>query len=302
MCYNEVVSFCRLRNDKEVVMYDKTVKLGNSQIQHGSENDRIYLMHLAKQDMPKILTSLDVMACTCGYSKIFAKVPKDFSKDFLEVGYVAEATVFGFYNNIEDCVFMSKYLDAKRSVQVDEILNKKVLDVAFSKKQNNQTELKLENVKLSNEFEFRKANQTDATKMAEVYSLVFDSYPFPVFDPEYIKETMSSNVVYFGIWKKDKIIALSSCEMCLEEKNVEMTDFAILPEYRGYNFSNFLLEEMEKEMKKKEMNTAYTIARSNSFGMNSTFAKCGYAFGGVLVKNTQIGGKIEDMNVWFKSL
>ena len=55
-------------------------------------------------------------------------------------------------------------------------------------------------------------------------------------------------------------------------------------------------------VEKKNINTAYTIARSNSFGMNCTFAKCGYDFGGILVRNTQIGGKIEDMNVWFKSI
>lgn len=279
-------------------MYDTIVKIENSKIQHGPQNDRIYLMHLAKQDMPEILLKLDVMANSCGYSKIFAKVPKKFSNAFLEKGYVAEATVLGFYNKIEDCVFMSKFLDAKRSIEVDNVLNKKVLAVASSKKPNNQTELH----SLSNEFTFRKATLMDATEMASVYSQVFDSYPFPVFNPEYIKETMQDNVVYFGIWKGDSLIALSSCEMCLEYTNVEMTDFAILPEYRGHKFSHFLLEEMEKEMKKNKIKTAYTIARSASFGMNRTFAKCGYYFGGVLVKNTQIGGKIEDMNIWFKSL
>lgn len=283
-------------------MYDTIAKLGNSKIQHGSQNDRIYLMHLAMEDMPEILTKLDVMACTCGYTKIFAKVPKSFYKDFLESGYVSEATVLGFYKNSEDCVFMSKFLDSKRSEQVDSVQNKKVLEVASSKKTNNPEELQLKDCTLSDEFTFRKATPSDAHKMAEIYSQVFDSYPFPVFNAEYIKETMNDNVVYFGIWSGDQLIALSSCEMCLEDKNVEMTDFAILPKYRGYKFSHFLLEEMEKEMRKKNMNTAYTIARSNSFGMNSTFAKCGYGYGGMLVKNTQIGGKIEDMNVWFKSI
>lgn len=283
-------------------MYDTIVKLGNSKIQHGSENNRIYLMHLAKEDMPEILTELDFMACTCGYTKIFAKVPKTFSTYFLENGYVAEAKVSGFYKNTEDCVFMSKFLNSKRSVQVDSVQNKKVLEVASSKKPNSSEELQLNDFTLSDGFTFREAKLSDAHNMSEIYSQVFDSYPFPVFNPEYIKETMLDNVVYFGIWRGDQLIALSSCEMCLDEKNVEMTDFAILPEYRGYNFSHFLLVQMEKEMKKRTMNTAYTIARSNSFGMNSTFAKCGYIYGGMLVKNTQIGGKIEDMNVWFKSI
>ena len=197
---------------------------------------------------------------------------------------------------------MSKFLDTKRNEQVDSIQNKKVLDVASSKKLNSCTELQEKDCTLADGFTFRKANPSDAHKMAEVYSQVFDSYPFPVSDAKYIKETMEDNVVYFGIWNGDQLVALSSCEMCVEDKNVEMTDFAILPQYRGYKFSPFLLEQMEIEMKKKNINTAYTIARSNSFGMNCTFAKCGYDFGGILVRNTQIGGKIEDMNVWFKSI
>lgn len=283
-------------------MYDTIVRLGNSKIQHGPENDRIYLMHLAMEDMPEILPKLDVMAYSCGYTKIFAKVPKPFSKVFFENGYVAEATVLGFYRSREDCVFMSKFFDSKRSEQVDNVQNKKVLEVASSKKPNSPAELQVEDFTLADGFTFRKAKPSDAHEMAEVYSQVFDSYPFPVSNAEYIEETMNDNVVYFGIWNGEQLIALSSCEMCLDDRNVEMTDFAILSEYRGYNFSSFLLEQMEKEMKKINMNTAYTIARSNSFGMNSTFAKCGYNFGGTLVKNTQIGGRIEDMNVWFKTL
>lgn len=48
--------------------------------------------------------------------------------------------------------------------------------------------------------------------------------------------------------------------------------------------------------------TAYTIARSTSFGMNKTFARQGFDFGGTLVNNTLIGDTIESMNVWYKAL
>jgi hypothetical protein len=48
------------------------------------------------------------------------------------------------------------------------------------------------------------------------------------------------------------------------------------------------------------MKTLYTIARSHSAGMNITFAKKGYLFGGTLINNTDISGKIESMNVWYK--
>jgi putative beta-lysine N-acetyltransferase len=90
--------------------------------------------------------------------------------------------------------------------------------------------------------------------------------------------------------------------MDIENLNVEMTDFAVLPKYRGKSLSLFLLNQMDAHMREQGINTAYTIARANSFGMNSTFSKCGYSFAGRLVKNTQIGGEIEDMNVWYKQL
>ncbi|EHN16347.1 putative beta-lysine N-acetyltransferase [Clostridium sporogenes] len=283
-------------------MFDTTINISNSKIQHGPKNNRIYLMHLQKEDMPKILDDLDSLANFYGYSKIFAKVPKASAKTFFEYGYISEAKISRFFNGTEDCIFMAKYMDNKRNTEIDKDLNRKVLDVALSKKLENSFKNNSVDYNLPKEFSFKKAKPSDASKMAALYSKVFNSYPFPVSDPQYIKETMNDNVIYFGVWKGNDIVALSSCEMCLEDKNVEMTDFAVVPDYRGHKFAYFLLGEMEKEMRKREIKTAYTIARSTSYGMNSTFAKCGYSFKGRLIKNTQIGGDIEDMNVWSKVL
>lgn len=283
-------------------MYDKIIKQGKSQLQHGVQNDRIYLMDLANEDMPEILDVLDAMSTTYGYSKIFAKVPQSFSRDFEQRGYAAEAVVPGFYMGSEDCIFMGKYKAEKRSRQVDQELNEKIIKIALSKKPTGLRNNTGEGYTLPKEFSFKRAMASDAEEMSHVYAKVFDSYPFPVFDPAYIRETMEENFVYFSIWKDHQMIALSSCEMYTANQSVEMTDFAVLPEYRGEGLSCFLLKEMEKEMKGNNIKTAYTIARSTSYGMNSTFAKCGYDFTGTLVKNTQIGGAIEDMNVWYKSL
>lgn len=275
--------------------------MNNSIIQHGLRNSRIYLMHLDKEDMPEITFTLDNMANKNGYTKIFAKIPYSCSNAFLKNGYIIEATIPLFFQGKEDCILVAKYFDSKRSCTENADLNKKVLKNAFMKG-NLPLPLVEENVLLDNAFLFRKAIPEDALQMTNLYAEVFDSYPFPIFDPEYIKQTMCSNVIYFGIWKERKLVALSSSEIDFEDKNVEMTDFAVHPKFRGYNFSYFLLTQMDKEMQKQEIKTAYTIARSISYGMNATFAKCGYTFSGTLVKNTQIGGKIEDMNVWYKSL
>ena len=56
------------------------------------------------------------------------------------------------------------------------------------------------------------------------------------------------------------------------------------------------------DLKHKQYITSYTIARSLSYGMNITFAKMGYIYGGTLINNTNICGSLESMNIWYKHL
>jgi putative beta-lysine N-acetyltransferase len=113
---------------------------------------------------------------------------------------------------------------------------------------------------------------------------------------------MRDNVDYFCIESNGLIIALASSEKDVSASNVEMTDFATLPEWRGNGLAVHLLKRMEEEMRKQEIKTAYTIARAASPGMNITFSKLGYSFGGRLKNNTNISGTIESMNIWYKHL
>jgi len=59
---------------------------------------------------------------------------------------------------------------------------------------------------------------------------------------------------------------------------------------------------MEKYMTRSGFCLLYTIARAASFGMNTTFARANYQYGGTLINNTQISGSIESMNIWYKEL
>jgi putative beta-lysine N-acetyltransferase len=81
-----------------------------------------------------------------------------------------------------------------------------------------------------------------------------------------------------------------------------MTDFATRPDCRGRGLANHLLVQAEAAAEKLGIKTAYTIARAYSAGMNITFARNGYTFSGTLTHNTQISGKLESMNVWYKAL
>ena len=64
----------------------------------------------------------------------------------------------------------------------------------------------------------------------------------------------------------------------------------------------YLLDHMERAVRRKGIVCAYTIARALSYPINLTFSRSGYTFGGLLTNNTNISGQIESMTVWYKTL
>jgi putative beta-lysine N-acetyltransferase len=275
---------------------DKIEKYKGCVIQHGHYNERIYLMQITSLPSAELPYELIDLAKTNGYSKIFGKVPESIAKNFFIAGYLEEARIPGFYSGKETAVFMGYYLNAERIKEPDIDKIEDILKIALGKRTADKVS------RLENRFILRKCNKTDVFAMARMYQEVFPSYPFPIHDPDYLLETMQSHIDYFGIETEGGLVAVSSAETDKEAANVEMTDFATLPEWRENNFGQHLLARMENEMKKKNIKTAYTIARAMSPGINVTFSKLGYQFGGRLKNNTNISGRIESMNVWFKSL
>jgi putative beta-lysine N-acetyltransferase len=151
-------------------------------------------------------------------------------------------------------------------------------------------------------FDLKPLQKKHAKEIVQIYQTVFETYPFPIFDPDYIRNTMDGHIQYHGAIYNGKLVALSSAEVDRNGQNAEMTDFATLPEFRGKNLATQLLASMEKDMRNQEITTLYTIARLNSIAMNRTFLKLGYRFAGTLIKNTNIAGNLESMNVLYKHL
>ena len=275
---------------------DRIETLRSSLIQHGPHSDRIYLMKLHDGDVPGILDDLGTLARDRGYSKIFAKAPARHLTHFKEHDYVMEALVPELFGAGEDGVFVSRFLTTERSVLRHGNEHLHILDLANRKRGAGVPS------PISPAPNIVPAGPDDAEEMSRVYAEVFPTYPFPIHDPEYIRQTMTENVAYYCIRNDDRILALASAEMDAEALNVEMTDFATLPEALGNGYAIFLLSHMEQDMKRLGFRTAYTIARAQSTGMNITFAKLNYDHGGTLVNNTNISGQIESMNVWYKAL
>jgi len=277
-------------------MPDKIERLGNSQIQHGTSNDRIYLMKLSCGDCPDIVNRLNDLAGYHGYSKIFAKVPESAGSLFRKSDYKVEASIPSFYDGKETGLFFGKFLQKNRQNSSDKKTTWSVLKTAEKKAALPDSPV------FPEEMQWRTCRPDDAEEMAEAYRQIFVTYPFPIRDPDYLRETMADDVVYFAVEYKGKIVSLASSDMYIVDGHAEMTDFATLPEYRRNGLATFLLSVMEEEMRRRGLKLTYTIARALSYGMNITFSRLGYQYGGTLLNNTNISGRLESMNVWYKSL
>jgi putative beta-lysine N-acetyltransferase len=273
---------------------DLITTIGASTVQHGPTSDRVYLMHLARSDLPGILNDLDDLAEREGYTKIFAKVPASVCHSFISRGYVVEALVPRLFRGREDGYFLSLFRDATRT-RDDRPLGATLTAARKASPTGCARSLPRGAV-------CSPALPVDAPAIAALYREVFATYPFPIYREGYIRETMENGVRYFCVRIGNAIAAVSSAEMDTAEEHVEMTDFATRPDFRGQGLAGHLLRRMERAMQSVGVKTAYTIARATSLPINVTFARAGYLHGGTLLNNTGICGGVESMHVWYRSL
>ncbi len=275
---------------------DEVLHRGNSVVQHGRINNRVYVMRLAPGDIPDIIRYADDLTHKEGYTKIFVKVPESSVEIFANAGYVTEATVPYLFRGKDSAVFMAKYTDPGRKEVPHASIIADVLSAAFGYAGERSSYELLEG------FSLKHAHAGDSKEIAALYHSVFKTYPFPIFDPEYIRKSMQGQVRYFIIRKSYQLAAVASCEIDGENLNAEVSDFATNPSFRGMGFAGILLHSMETDLKKEGILLTYTIARAISRPVNIVFAGAGYQYGGLLPNNTNICGSLESMNVWYKKL
>lgn len=271
--------------------------IGNSLIQHGHLNDRVYVMKLDPEDIPDIIPFADSLALKERYSKIFVRVPESSAETFAGAGYSAEATVPFFFRGKDAAVFMAKYPDPGRNKVTHATAIAGVLSAAIG-----YAGKPFSHEQLPKGFSLTQAHTGDAKEIAALFRTVFKTHPYPGFDPDYIRESMQGQVRYFIIRNSRQLAAVASCEVDEESRNVEMTDLATGPLFRGRGFAGMLLHAMEKDMKNEGVLLAHTIARAIFQPINAVFAGAGYQFGGLLPNDINICGSLESMNVWYKKV
>ncbi len=273
-------------------MADLIKKFGKSIIQHGKNNDRVYLMKLAKEDFPFIIYELEQIAQINKYSKIFIKIPSKHAPIFQASDFHIEAIVPKLFNGEKDAFFMSKFLSKKRALS--ETTPFEALQIILLKN--------VPQAKYNPDLEIKKISDKDLQELANLYQDIFETYPFPIHDKQYLKEISNSHVDFYGIWIDNMLAAAGSCEKDKKGENAEMTDLAVRKGFRGKKLAQNLLLHMEKQLINEGYKTLYTISRLNSVGVSLCFLKCGYSYGGTLVNNTNIAGQMESMNVFYKQL
>ena len=151
-------------------------------------------------------------------------------------------------------------------------------------------------------YQLRKANESDAVKLADLYRTVFKIYPTPMNDPSYIQKCMNHDTIFYLCTFEEKIVSAASAEINSFYHNAEMTDCATLPEHRQFGLMKQLLIKLEEELLANKIYCVYSISRALSFGMNLALYQLKYRYRGRLANNCYIFDQVEDMNMWVKHL
>ena len=302
-------------------MPDRLLQLGNSLLQHGPSSDRVYVMKMDPDDVTLVLDDAEALAARHGYGKIMAKARASDFGELARRGYVVEAVVPHFHERGEAGLFAGKFLDEARSTDPRSRRVSEVLEAAEAARMEALAETGAADGSArpvdppplkamtdgapsptADSLEVHEAGPDDVNALAACYGAVFESYPFPIDDPDHLRHERACGTRYFGAWSAGHLIAAASMEPGGSPSAVEMTDFATLPTYRRQGIATHLLSLMDLRAREAGVRVAYTIARACSFGMNITFGRRGYRYAGTLVNNTGIAGTIESMNVWYKIL
>ncbi|WP_459840394.1 putative beta-lysine N-acetyltransferase [Halanaerocella petrolearia] len=254
-------------------------------------NQRIVIKDYQGSNLSELVTRLIKLADQEGFTKVWAKVYKEDREKFEAAGFETEAIIDSFYHT-DDACSMAYYLTKERQTR----RNKEEADRILTETK----KLAEERKDLATGYNFKVADKENIKALAKLYDQVFNSYPYPIDDEGYLLKMMEEGVIYGVIYQGQQLVAAASAETVAQYKNAEMTDFATLPDYRGQGLAGYLLQQLEEELKERDYRSLYTIARANIYGINKIFSQSGYDYKGTLIKNCNIAGGLEDMNLWCK--
>lgn len=227
--------------------------------------------------------------------KIICNCDKESLMIFEEAGFELEGKIDRYFKG-KDAFCMSYFISSDRkncsNFSKKELLVKQCLDVknTYIKRSNNS------------KYCIRNANENDIKEMVKLFSTVFLSYPTPIYDEEFLRQSMHGKVLYKVAVYDEKIISVASAVIDKENLNAEITDCATYPDYRDRGVLSNIIYSLELDLKKQRIITLYSFSRAINPSINFIFSKQDYKFTGRLINNCNICGTFEDMNIWVKNI
>jgi len=242
----------------------------------------------------KTLEKIKDFASVNQAGKIIGNTVLPHVKLFTQAGFCIEGKIDGFFEGT-DAYCMSYFMDSKRKISENPEQKDKIIAECLMSN-SRHTAGGSNNLPYS----IRTAAQRDIGEIVALFSTVFSTYPTPVYDEEYIRQTMNGKILYKVAESEGKIIGIASADMDMENRNAEMTDCATYPEYRGKGVLSNIIYELESELKNRDFITLYSLSRAVNTGINMVLCKHQYKYRGRLINNCNICGAFEDMNIWIK--
>ena len=258
-------------------------------------NKRLKVLDYTCKNYSNMLKRLAWLAEANCFDKIFIKAHHDDFQDFLSHGYMMEG-ILRYYFNGNDAYVLSRFSSAQRAESPDLVEESKLIEeIIYESKPAPQR-------KIPSDIKIIKADKGHISQLVYIYRQVFETYPSPLTNPDYIKSVMDRNVHFVLATQGDEPVAAASADISQKYSNAELTDCATVPALQGKGVMQFILQELEEILKQKNILTSYTLARAKSVGMNKSFFRLNYEYSGRLIKNCDIYGEFEDLNIWVKRI
>ncbi|UOQ49052.1 putative beta-lysine N-acetyltransferase [Gracilibacillus caseinilyticus] len=206
-----------------------------------------------------------------------------------------EGIIKGFFNG-KDAYIYALFLDDNQSVKEEAGLEKNIIEATT------RASVLTEKNICQEEYKIRWAKPIDRFKMAKLYGEVFESYPTPMNDPDFILQMMKNDVYFSVAEHRGDIVSACSGDVMPAFNAAEFTDCATLEEHREKGLLLHQAIKIINLLKEKKIKTVFSYSRSVSIGMNLINAKLGFTYGGRMMRNSNIAGRLENMNIWFRNL
>lgn len=242
----------------------------------------------------KISAKLTELCIKHGLGKIISTIYSKDTDAFCNNGYIIEGVIPGFFKGEPGyCTSFFALEERASSTSLEEentIVNK-------AKELKNQYENTYNDI-----FQIKTATENHVEQLAYLFNAVFETYPTPINNPDYIKKVMNNHVLFKIAEYQGQIVSAASADINPEFLNAEITDCATLREFRGKGLLSQLIYSLEQQLRQRNLITLFSLSRSLSAGINIVLSKHGYEYTGRLINNCDIMGKFEDMNIWVKNI